>query len=165
MSEQKLPKTFRVGQTEVWCDKCQIFHPIMCGKCNTPLKEHNPNNCDALTIALVGPGQITYSMNSSPTNPANAEAILRKSFEKHVGKLHDFDEAKAGDGYEWIYEAMREYAGQTNPPKHDLKLLEKLWYTRNPFHENNADTGEDMFWGTIACVIDDYLAALKTLHP
>ena len=44
---------------------------------------------------------------------------------------------------------------------HDLNLLEKLWYGRNPCHEANADSGEDMFWETVACVIDDYITAVN----
>lgn len=51
-------------------------------------------------------------------------------------------------------------AGVMRPLPHDLKLLEELWYRRNPAHEHNADSGEDMFWGTVACVIDDYIAAV-----
>lgn len=40
-----------------------------------------------------------------------------------------------------------------------VELLKKLWYERNPSHEANLDTGEDMFWQTVLCVYDDYSAA------
>jgi hypothetical protein len=41
------------------------------------------------------------------------------------------------------------------------ELLEKIWWSRNPQHEVNADTGKDMFFDTVKMVIDDYNAALK----
>ena len=47
------------------------------------------------------------------------------------------------------------------PLPHDLKLLEKIWFGRNPCHETNSNSGEDMFWRTVACVIDDYIGMMK----
>lgn len=42
-----------------------------------------------------------------------------------------------------------------------IKLLEKLWYARNPVHENNADSGRDMFWETALLVIEEFIAAVS----
>lgn len=37
------------------------------------------------------------------------------------------------------------------------KVLIHLWYNRNPCHEDNSDTGEDMFWKTVFMVMKDYI--------
>ena len=42
-----------------------------------------------------------------------------------------------------------------------IEKLKKAWYNRMPSHETNADTGEDMFWGTLEMVIDDYNELVK----
>jgi len=39
-------------------------------------------------------------------------------------------------------------------------MLEKLWYERFPSHELNSDTGKDMFWGTVICVMNDLIEKL-----
>jgi len=41
------------------------------------------------------------------------------------------------------------------------KLLKELWYKRNPCHELNADTENDMYWGTVICVINDLIENLS----
>ena len=44
------------------------------------------------------------------------EEYLRESFDKNIkakyGVSLEFDEAKAGNGYAWIYEAMRNYTSE-----------------------------------------------------
>ncbi len=40
-----------------------------------------------------------------------------------------------------------------------LRLLEKLWYSRNPCHDRDA-MGNDRFWETVMCVFEDYNKAL-----
>jgi hypothetical protein len=35
-------------------------------------------------------------------------------------------------------------------------MCKEIWYTRNPVHEENDDTGEDMFWGTLAMCFYDW---------
>jgi hypothetical protein len=45
---------------------------------------------------------------------------------------------------------------------YDEKLLIELWYRRNPSHEINADSGEDMFWKTAFMVFEDYVR--EVLH-
>lgn len=39
------------------------------------------------------------------------------------------------------------------------KLLEDLWYKRNPSHDRDSN-GVDRFWGTVLCVLEDYNKAL-----
>ncbi len=41
--------------------------------------------------------------------------------------------------------------------EYNEKLLIELWYKRNPSHEANSDSGEDMFWKTAFMVFEDYL--------
>jgi hypothetical protein len=41
--------------------------------------------------------------------------------------------------------------------KYDEALLKKIWYARNPSHDINTNTGEDMFWKTAFMVFQDYL--------
>jgi hypothetical protein len=36
------------------------------------------------------------------------------------------------------------------------EILKKIWNSRNPVHEANADTGKDMFWETLLTVIDEF---------
>lgn len=36
-----------------------------------------------------------------------------------------------------------------------IEELKKLWVKRNPCHDLNADSGEDMFWGTVLCIFND----------
>ena len=40
-----------------------------------------------------------------------------------------------------------------------LRLLEKLWYSRNPCHDIDA-MGNDRFWETVMFVFEDYNNAL-----
>jgi hypothetical protein len=40
----------------------------------------------------------------------------------------------------------------------DLKLFKEIWYSRNPAHEINYDTGVDMFWATAELVAREYIA-------
>lgn len=62
-----------------------------------------------------------------------------------------------------IHEAMDEYAAQfrlfdvCGSLHYDEKLLIDLWYKRNPCHELNSDSGEDMFWKTAFMVFEDYV--------
>ena len=51
--------------------------------------------------------------------------------------------------------------------KEKLKVLERLWYERNPCHDLNSNTGEDMFWSTVLCVFDDLIEEIskKGLTP
>lgn len=39
--------------------------------------------------------------------------------------------------------------------KQQIEKLKEFWNNRNPAHENNTNTGEDMFWGTVLCIFDD----------
>jgi len=39
--------------------------------------------------------------------------------------------------------------------KQQIEKLKEFWTNRNPSHENNANTGEDMFWGTVLCIFED----------
>lgn len=62
--------------------------------------------------------------------------------------------------YQTLIEAMNQALRQ--PPVsgslyYDEKLLIDLWYKRNPFHELNSDSGEDMFWKTAFMVFEDYV--------
>ena len=41
------------------------------------------------------------------------------------------------------------------------EILKKIWSERNPQHEANSDTGEDMFFDTVMMVIKDYNAVNK----
>lgn len=38
----------------------------------------------------------------------------------------------------------------------ELERFKKLWYARNPAHEINADSGEDMFWKTAMMVAQEF---------
>ena len=42
--------------------------------------------------------------------------------------------------------------------KEQITELKRLWLSRNPQHDTNADTDfqEDMFWGTVLCVFNDF---------
>lgn len=40
-----------------------------------------------------------------------------------------------------------------------IKLLEDLWYQRNPCHDYDQQ-GKDRFWGTVMCVFNEYAKAL-----
>lgn len=40
-----------------------------------------------------------------------------------------------------------------------VELLKKLWHERNPYHEANLDTEEDMFWQTVLCVFYDFVSS------
>lgn len=48
------------------------------------------------------------------------------------------------------------------------EIFIKKWYSRNPAHENNLDTGEDMFWDTAFMVVKEYINEItpteKELH-
>lgn len=44
---------------------------------------------------------------------------------------------------------------------YDEKLLIDLWYKRNPCHELNSDSGEDMFWKTAFMVFEDYVREIS----
>lgn len=48
--------------------------------------------------------------------------------------------------------------------KKDIELFKEMWYKRYPAHENNADTGEDMFWGTAELVAREYVSKLIEIH-
>ena len=37
-----------------------------------------------------------------------------------------------------------------------IEEFKVAWYKRNPVHEYNADTGENMFWGTAMMVMEDF---------
>lgn len=41
------------------------------------------------------------------------------------------------------------------------ELLIKMWNNRNPQHEINSDSGEDMFFDTVKMVFEDYIKALS----
>ena len=36
-----------------------------------------------------------------------------------------------------------------------VERLKEVWYSRNPCHEVNADSGKDMFWDTVLMVFKD----------
>ena len=38
----------------------------------------------------------------------------------------------------------------------EAKAIERIWNTRNPQHDINTDTGDDMFWGTVHMVFKDF---------
>ena len=42
----------------------------------------------------------------------------------------------------------------------DIKLFKEMWLNRNPAHETNYDTGEDMFWATAELVAREYVEYL-----
>ena len=44
---------------------------------------------------------------------------------------------------------------------YDEKLLIELWYKRNPCHELNSNSGEDMFWRTAFMVFEDYVGEVS----
>jgi len=37
----------------------------------------------------------------------------------------------------------------------EIEKLKIFWNKRNPQHDLNADSKEDMFWGTVVCVFND----------
>lgn len=37
-----------------------------------------------------------------------------------------------------------------------MKSFKEIWESRNPVHESNLDTGEDMFWGTAQKVAEEF---------
>lgn len=37
----------------------------------------------------------------------------------------------------------------------NIEKLKEFWYSRNPSHETNSDTSEDMYWQTVYCVFKD----------
>ena len=39
--------------------------------------------------------------------------------------------------------------------------LKRIWERRNPQHEINSDTGEDMFWGTVLAVFNEFAQQQK----
>jgi hypothetical protein len=45
--------------------------------------------------------------------------------------------------------------------KGDVTLFKEFWYKRNPVHDLNADSGEDMFWGTAELVAREYVAFIS----
>lgn len=51
----------------------------------------------------------------------------------------------------------------------DIELFKHLWYARNPIHETNLDSGEDMFWSTAELVAREYVSDLhlrvNTIEP
>lgn len=42
------------------------------------------------------------------------------------------------------------------------RLLIELWYKRNPCHEFNTNSGEDMFWKTAFMVFEDYIREVSS---
>lgn len=42
------------------------------------------------------------------------------------------------------------------PVREETEILKELWMNRNPCHEENLSSGEDMFWGTVLMVIKDF---------
>ncbi len=69
---------------------------------------------------------------STPSPPServeDAEAILKKSFDKHIGHLATFAEAKGTNGYDCILEAMEEYR-QSQPVQAGQWVSEKPEFT------------------------------------
>jgi hypothetical protein len=53
----------------------------------------------------------------------------------------------------------------THTAAEQVKRLKQIWIERNPTHEVNSDSGEDMFWPTILMVFDDYAASLSAPAP
>lgn len=47
----------------------------------------------------------------------------------------------------------------------EIKILKSIWYDRNPSHESNANSNEDMFFGTILCVFKDFKAKCEPVKP
>lgn len=45
---------------------------------------------------------------------------------------------------------------------YDEKLLISLWYKRNPCHEFNQNSGEDMFLKTAFMVFEDYVREVSS---
>ncbi len=43
-------------------------------------------------------------------------------------------------------------------PDIDMDLLKNIWTAANPTHEINQDTGEDIFWTSLALVVKNYLS-------
>jgi len=63
--------------------------------------------------------------------------------------------------HDYIFEAMERYTGQVEPEvkpeiADDVEKLKELWYARNPAHEVETGTGEDMFWKTVLMIIKEY---------
>ena len=44
----------------------------------------------------------------------------------------------------------------------DDQLLRELWVKRNPQHDLNADTGQDMYSETVVCVLVDYIRIINS---
>ena len=42
-----------------------------------------------------------------------------------------------------------------------IEQLKEFWTIRNPQHEDNTNSGKDMFWGTVLCIFDDMNEALN----
>ena len=55
-------------------------------------------------------------------------------------------------------ESQPSFLGAVSGSLHyDEKLLIELWHKRNPCHELNSNSGEDMFWKTAFMVFEDYV--------
>ena len=44
-----------------------------------------------------------------------------------------------------------------------IRRFKELWISRNPFHEINADTKEDMFWATAMTVAEEFCSENKEI--
>lgn len=40
--------------------------------------------------------------------------------------------------------------------KEEIQNIDDVWHARSPVHEINADTNEDMFWGTMRICMSEY---------
>jgi hypothetical protein len=40
--------------------------------------------------------------------------------------------------------------------KEGVQRIDKVWHSRSPVHELNADSGEDMFYGTMRIAMSEY---------
>ncbi len=75
----------------------------------------------------------------------------------HIKKLGDLSHEKHKELFdEWVKEKLPQ-AFVSGSLHYDEKLLIDLWYKRNPCHELNSNSGEDMFWKTAFMVFEDYV--------
>lgn len=112
----------------------------------------------------------TYQWVKAKECPANYEQLHWREAEskckvtifpyEHFVLVTDADGAHDTYALDWNkIEYLEELPSSPTSEGETADLLERfkrLWYNRNPVHEVNADTGEDMFWETALMVAEEY---------
>lgn len=84
----------------------------------------------------------------------------------HLGGKMYFDTGKTANDQDVLEKRVSELEAEkqalrqplvSGSLRYDEKLLIDLWYKRNPCHELNSNSGEDIFWKTAFMVFEDYV--------